>query len=65
MNEAVLAILRCPISGQTLTFHDGDAPYVQSSDGRYRYPVEHGIAMLVADAAQQDAPPAALPQPNA
>ena len=55
MNNAIVALLRCPITGQPLTFHDdgGQQPYLQTRDGSYRYPVENGIAMLLAEDAQK------------
>ena len=53
MNKAIIATLRCPISGQPLTFHDGEQPYLQSNDGSYRYPVVGGIAMLLPEDAQK------------
>ena len=53
MNKTIISALRCPITGQPLTFHDGEQPYLQSSDGSYRYPVENGIAMLLAEQAQK------------
>lgn len=49
MNDSVLATLRCPVTGQPLTFHDGAEPYLQTTDGCYRYPVVDGIAMLLAE----------------
>lgn len=53
MNKSIIATLRCPISGQPLSFHDGDQPYLQTADGQYRYPVENGIAMLLPEDAQK------------
>ncbi|MBV7434827.1 hypothetical protein KRX19_07280 [Cardiobacteriaceae bacterium TAE3-ERU3] len=56
MNKAVISALRCPITGQPLTFHDGEQPYLQTSDGSYRYPVQGGIAMLLPEDAQKTEP---------
>lgn len=53
MNKSIIATLRCPISGQALSFHDGDQPYLETVDGQYRYPVENGIAMLLPEDAQK------------
>lgn len=53
MNKEVLAYLRCPTTGQALSYHDGAEPYLLTTDGAYRYPVVGGIAMLLAEDAQK------------
>lgn len=51
MNKAFADILRCPIDGQPLQPSEDGAWLVNVQGGR-RYPVDNGIAMLLAAEAQ-------------
>ncbi|MDZ5076973.1 hypothetical protein [Nesterenkonia sp. HG001] len=50
----VLEILRCPVTAAPLR-QDGDH-LVSVSDDTIRYPIEHGVPRLLADAASRDTP---------
>lgn len=52
MPDAIVALLRCPISGQPLRLHEDAETYLETADGAYRYPVDGGIALLLAEHAQ-------------
>lgn len=49
ISNALLATLRCPISGQPLLVRDDAPEYLYTQDGSYRYPLHDGIALLLAD----------------
>ncbi|UJF24308.1 hypothetical protein L0B52_08220 [Suttonella sp. R2A3] len=49
MNKQLLATLRCPITGQSLVQRDAEPDFLYTADGAYRYPLENGIALLLAE----------------
>lgn len=48
--SAIIDCLRCPVDGQRL--HEADG-WLLTADGARRYPVEGGIAVLLAEKAQE------------
>lgn len=47
----VIALLRCPLDGQPL-LQTEDGKWLITQDGTRRYPIENGIAHLLAEYAQ-------------
>lgn len=59
MNDALLDILCCPVSGQRLRRKEGSAPdagsgWLQSEDGHHNYPIRGGIPRFVPESNYAD-----------